>query len=322
MTGFSLANMVSLIYVYELLEKLTNVQDYTPVKFMIKCFEANYPESLGVCVIHKAPWVFQGIWKIIRGWLDPVVSAKVHFTNNIPELEEFVDKSSIVSEMGGDNPYEYEFIPPKEGENKLFEDTATRDQIEASRTEMISKFEELTGEWMTSSSSESAGFLSQRNDLAAQMKENYWQLDPYIRARNFYDRIGVIQPGGKIDWSVAVGRKSAKALDPSAKPTPVNTDATAKSTAPANGLTSPTDGATDNEEDDFFDAEEGGAATVADGIEGKVADKAAKPNAAPAGSGAANVAAGAEDRLAEEAAKMKLENGGPKPAGHEEDALD
>lgn len=43
MTGFSMANM-----------------DYTPLKFMIQCFEANYPESLGVVLVHKAPWVFQG----------------------------------------------------------------------------------------------------------------------------------------------------------------------------------------------------------------------------------------------------------------------
>ena len=34
--------------------------DYTPVKFLIKAFEAHYPESLGVCLVHKAPWVFQG----------------------------------------------------------------------------------------------------------------------------------------------------------------------------------------------------------------------------------------------------------------------
>lgn len=44
MTGFSMANM-----------------DYTPVKFMIQCFEANYPESLGVVLVHKAPWIFQGM---------------------------------------------------------------------------------------------------------------------------------------------------------------------------------------------------------------------------------------------------------------------
>lgn len=33
--------------------------DYSPVKFMIKCFEANYPESLGVVLVHKSPWIFQ-----------------------------------------------------------------------------------------------------------------------------------------------------------------------------------------------------------------------------------------------------------------------
>jgi hypothetical protein len=43
MTNFSMANM-----------------DYTPVKFMIKCFEANYPESLGAVLVHNAPWIFQG----------------------------------------------------------------------------------------------------------------------------------------------------------------------------------------------------------------------------------------------------------------------
>lgn len=44
MSGFTLANM-----------------DYHPVKFMIQCFEANYPESLGVVLVHNAPWVFQGL---------------------------------------------------------------------------------------------------------------------------------------------------------------------------------------------------------------------------------------------------------------------
>lgn len=39
---------------------LTVGQEYAPVKFIIKCFEANYPESLGLLLIHNAPWVFSG----------------------------------------------------------------------------------------------------------------------------------------------------------------------------------------------------------------------------------------------------------------------
>jgi CRAL/TRIO domain len=43
MTDFSMANM-----------------DYTPVKFIIKCLENFYPESLARIIIHKAPWFFSG----------------------------------------------------------------------------------------------------------------------------------------------------------------------------------------------------------------------------------------------------------------------
>lgn len=32
---------------------------------MIKCFEANYPESLGVVLVHRAPWVFQGTFRFL-----------------------------------------------------------------------------------------------------------------------------------------------------------------------------------------------------------------------------------------------------------------
>ena len=85
MTGFTLANM-----------------DYVPVKFIIQSFEANYPESLGAILLHNAPWVFKGIWRIIHPWLDPVVASKVHFTYGREGLEEFIEPSHIIKELGGD----------------------------------------------------------------------------------------------------------------------------------------------------------------------------------------------------------------------------
>ncbi|CAI2166250.1 2981_t:CDS:2 [Funneliformis geosporum] len=56
MEGFSIANM-----------------DLQYIKFMIQCFEAYYPESLGILVIHKAPWVFSQVWKVISPLLDPLI---------------------------------------------------------------------------------------------------------------------------------------------------------------------------------------------------------------------------------------------------------
>ena len=44
---------------------LTCLKDYTPLKFIIKCFEANYPESLASVLVHNAPWVFQGKWRAV-----------------------------------------------------------------------------------------------------------------------------------------------------------------------------------------------------------------------------------------------------------------
>ena len=204
MTSFSMANM-----------------DYTPVKFMIKCFEANYPESLGAVLVHNAPWVFQGtfdrcnfhggmaskltirkgIWKIIRGWLDPVVAAKVHFTNNRSELEEFIHPGQILKELGGDENWEYEYVEPVSGENDTMKDTATRDKLLETRKTIVKDFESATEDWIhKSEGSEASNIKAERSRLATLLRENYWELDPYLRARSLYDRQGAIQKGGKVNW--------------------------------------------------------------------------------------------------------------------------
>jgi hypothetical protein len=38
-----------------------HIQEYAPVKFIIRCFELYYPESLGVLLIHNAPRIFAGV---------------------------------------------------------------------------------------------------------------------------------------------------------------------------------------------------------------------------------------------------------------------
>ncbi|KAI8067092.1 CRAL-TRIO domain-containing protein [Gongronella butleri] len=76
--GFTLANM-----------------DFDFVKFLLHCFEAYYPETLGSCLIHKAPWVFSTVWNMITPLLDPVVASKIHFTKNVDELANYVDKKVL-----------------------------------------------------------------------------------------------------------------------------------------------------------------------------------------------------------------------------------
>ncbi|PFH63302.1 hypothetical protein XA68_14954 [Ophiocordyceps unilateralis] len=184
MTGFSLANM-----------------DYHPVKFMIQCFEANYPECLGTILVHNAPWVFQGIWRIIRGWLDPVVAAKVHFTNYRAGLEEYIDPSHIIKELDGEEDWEFKYEEPVPGENDKMKDTQTRDRLLAARAELYGKFEQETMTWIRSPSSEEGRKArAARDSIAAQLQAGYWELDPYVRSRSLYDRTGDLMAGGGVNW--------------------------------------------------------------------------------------------------------------------------
>lgn len=203
MTGFSLANM-----------------DYTPVKFMIKVFEANYPESLGAVLVHKAPWVFQGVWSIIKGWLDPVVASKISFTKHVSDMEKYIDVRNIPKELDGQEDFEYSYVPPVEGENVQMQDTQARQEVQQEREGLLKQFEQNTEDWVMANRSEGE-VKAERRRISQQLHDNYWRLDPFVRSRSMYDRTGVIQEGGKIDmyppanWTPPRKNVSAPAARPS-----------------------------------------------------------------------------------------------------------
>ncbi|OAA55449.1 CRAL/TRIO domain protein [Cordyceps fumosorosea ARSEF 2679] len=187
LTGFSLSNM-----------------DYVPVKFLVQCFEANYPESLGCILVHNAPWGFGGVYRIIERWLDPVVASKVHFTNGPDEISKYIAPEQLVSDLGGTNPWEYEYVPPVDGENAKMDDHATRDELLARRRDLVAAFEGKTREWIAAEApADRERVKKERDELATQLADNFWDLDPYLRARSLYDRLGVFQGRGKVDWSAA-----------------------------------------------------------------------------------------------------------------------
>ncbi|PVH96676.1 CRAL/TRIO domain-containing protein [Periconia macrospinosa] len=185
MTDFSMANM-----------------DYTPVKFMIKCFEANYPESLGNVLVYKAPWIFNAIWNIIRGWLDPVVAGKVHFAKNVEELEKFIPKSQIIAELGGDDKWTYEYVEPKEGENAKMAETGAKETLQGERSELVKKYEESVTQWVkdTEQTKSMDDKRKERDAIAEELRLNYWKLDPYVRAKSLYDRTGVLGESGQLNF--------------------------------------------------------------------------------------------------------------------------
>jgi hypothetical protein len=147
------------------------------------------------------------------------VAAKVHFTNNRAELEEYIAPNHLIKELDGDENWEYKYVEPVAGENDKMKDTQTRDRLLAEREEVVKKFEQTTRDWIRHPEGEQGKELKvEREKISKQLKEGYWVLDPYIRARTLYDRQGAIQSGGKTDWyslkpPSAVAGTSADDLD-------------------------------------------------------------------------------------------------------------
>lgn len=185
-------------------------------------------------LIHNAPWVFSGqliilvvakdtlaclsyfsslgtnhsniigIWKLIRGWMDPEIAAKVEFTNSVADLEKFIPRDQIVEEMGGDEKWSYEYVEPTSTENSKMDDTTTRDALKGERQAIGEEFLAVTSGWISATKSKDARKLqsseSKRAYLAERLRVNHWKLDPYVRARLLLDRTKVIQDGGKVEF--------------------------------------------------------------------------------------------------------------------------
>ncbi|CAI6094661.1 unnamed protein product [Clonostachys chloroleuca] len=152
MTGFGLRNV-----------------DLHVFKFLTTVFEARYPETLGVVLIHNAPFVFWANWE---------------------------------ERMYGSNKY----IDPIPGENDRMDEVGERDRIQGERDRLASDFERLTLEWKAYDPLSEAAKENKvlRDQLADELRENYWRLDPYLRARNYYHRVGVVDEDGRVDFQAAL----------------------------------------------------------------------------------------------------------------------
>lgn len=62
-----------------------------------------YPERLGKMYLINAPWGFNGVFSVIKRFLDPVTVAKIHILggNYQKELLEQIPKENLPSEFGG-----------------------------------------------------------------------------------------------------------------------------------------------------------------------------------------------------------------------------
>jgi hypothetical protein len=144
-----------------------------------------------------------------------VVASKVNFTNSVEDMEQFVTRAQIPKDLGGEEDWSYKYIEPAPNENSIMQDTATRDKLVSERETIVKAYEKATLEWIDHDAApEALAIKERRHALAAGLREDYWRLDPYVRARSLYDRYGVIQPGGKLQFYPPATAPVANLVEP------------------------------------------------------------------------------------------------------------
>ncbi|KAF9583518.1 hypothetical protein BGW38_009285 [Lunasporangiospora selenospora] len=180
----------TVIVIFDLSNFGLDNMDWGFVRLFVQCFESYYPETLGVCVVHRAPFVFWGLWKLIQPLLDPVVASKfVIPRERLP-----------ITHYDGLDDWKYEYVPGVPGENDAQKDTIKKDELLAERRGLEERFDAATRAWIKNINGKNS---SERDDVAKDLREQYARLTPYVRAKNLYQRWGVSN-NGNVNWTYNV----------------------------------------------------------------------------------------------------------------------
>jgi hypothetical protein len=191
----------TVIVIFDLSNFGLDNMDWGFVRLFVQCFESYYPETLGVCVIHRAPFVFWGLWKLIQPLLDPVVASKFVFTRNNLELHKIIPRERLpIIHYDGLDDWKYEHVPAAEDENAPMKDLAKKEELINERQALEAKFDAVTRDWIKNINGKNS---SERDEIAQELREQYTRLTPYVRAKNLYQRLGVSHEG-QVNWTYNV----------------------------------------------------------------------------------------------------------------------
>ncbi|KAF9586127.1 hypothetical protein BGW38_009397 [Lunasporangiospora selenospora] len=195
----------TVIVIFDLSDFGLDNMDWGFVRLFVQCFESYYPETLGVCVVHRAPFVFWGLWKLIQPLLDPVVASKFVFTRNNAELHKVVPRERLpIIHYEGLDDWKYQYVPATEGENDHMKDTETKERLLEERHGLEARFDEVTRAWVKSPDGKDA---PERDSIAKELREQYARLGPYVRAVSLYQRWGVAV-NGQVNWTYNVSSEN------------------------------------------------------------------------------------------------------------------
>ncbi|KAJ2558571.1 phosphatidylinositol transfer protein csr1 [Coemansia sp. RSA 1933] len=170
--------------------KMENV-DMAFINNLLSTIRDTYPQMHCASILYVNSWLFSGIWKVIKGFLDPVSAKRSVIVKDIDALQTFVDRSQVVEEAGGDLPYEFKYLPPTSEENAKMFDSSGRKNAEDAFSQAVDAFVKETKSWTSNEGASAEGeYASEaRKDAAESFGSTAQLLDQYIYARSYFERL-------------------------------------------------------------------------------------------------------------------------------------
>ncbi|XP_022699221.1 copper-transporting ATPase 2-like isoform X2 [Varroa jacobsoni] len=86
--------------------------DIEGIKYIITIFKDYYPYVLERIYVVEMPWILSATWKIIKSLLPPEAQKIITFRTKRELLQE-IDASNLPKWLGGENDYDYVYVPGK-----------------------------------------------------------------------------------------------------------------------------------------------------------------------------------------------------------------
>ncbi|KAJ2684155.1 phosphatidylinositol transfer protein csr1 [Coemansia sp. RSA 1285] len=169
--------------------KMENV-DMAFIKNLLAIIKETYPQMFCASLLYVDSWLFSGIWRVIKGFLDPVSAKRSQIVKDVTALQTYINRSQIIKEAGGDLPFEYKYQPPTREENAAMFDAAGRQSAEDGFLQAVDAFVKETRSWVSDSAPADGDYASgPRKDAASNFDATAKLLDKHIRARSHFERL-------------------------------------------------------------------------------------------------------------------------------------
>ncbi|KAJ2163045.1 hypothetical protein GGF46_000231 [Coemansia sp. RSA 552] len=166
--------------------KLENV-DMGFSKLVMTTTTELYPGSISATLFYANSWLFSGIWKVLRGWMDPIIAKRTAVVKDSKALATFIERSEMPSSLGGDLDDTFKYKPPSREENAKMFDEQGRKTAEGAYAQSIQAFVKATTAWIDGSGA-TVHDAEERATATAAFDTAATELDPYVRARFSQER--------------------------------------------------------------------------------------------------------------------------------------